>query len=110
MSTRGNLRLSGSDRYETAAEVSAAVWEPGAAPIVFIASGTSFPDALAAGPSTLGVGPLLLTERDALPAATRAELQRLRPCYVVAVGGTASVSDAVFTDAEQYADPAGCPA
>ncbi|WP_432509520.1 cell wall-binding repeat-containing protein [Kineococcus auxinigenes] len=107
---RGNLRLSGRDRYETAAEVSAAIWEYDNTPIVFLASGTSFPDALAAGPSSLGAGPLLLTERDSLPAATRAELQRLRPCYLVVVGGASSVSDAVFADAEQYTDPAGCPA
>ncbi|WP_432486645.1 cell wall-binding repeat-containing protein [Kineococcus sp. SYSU DK018] len=107
---QGNLRLAGLDRYETAAAVSAAAWDHDTALVVFLASGTSLPDALAAGPSTLGSGPMLLTERDSLPAATRAELERLRPCYVVAVGGTASVSEAVFADAGQYADPAGCPA
>lgn len=108
----GNLRLSGRDRYETAAEVSYAFWGDGSAAVVFLASGTALPDALALGPSSANLGPVLLTERDRLPDATRAELQRLRPCLVVVVGGTPSVSDGVFADAEQYADPRGvdCPA
>ncbi|WP_432514679.1 cell wall-binding repeat-containing protein [Kineococcus sp. SYSU DK001] len=107
----GNLRLSGRDRYETAAEVSYAMWRPGTAAVVFLASGTALPDALALGPSSADLGPVLLTERDRLPDATRSELQRLRPCLVVVVGGTPSVSDGVFADAEQYSDPngAGCP-
>lgn len=111
VSAGGNLRVSGRDRYETAAEMSFLTWEPETAAVVFLASGTSLPDALAVGPSARDLGPVLLTERDRLPDATRAELQRLRPCLVVVVGGTPSVSDAVFADAEQYADPAGagCP-
>ncbi|PRY16854.1 cell wall-binding repeat-containing protein [Kineococcus rhizosphaerae] len=111
LSPRGNVRVSGRDRYETAAEVSFLTWRPGTASVVFLASGTSLPDALAVGPSANGLGPVLLTERDRLPAASRAELQRLQPCLVVVVGGTPSVSDAVFADAEQYTNPtgAGCP-
>ncbi|WP_432544670.1 cell wall-binding repeat-containing protein [Kineococcus sp. SYSU DK002] len=111
LSAMGNFRMSGRDRYETAAEVSFTMWRPGTAAVVFLASGTALPDALAVGPSALDLGPVLLTERDRLPASTRAELQRLRPCLVLVVGGTPSVSDGVFADAEQYSDPqgAGCP-
>lgn len=107
---RGNLRLSGDDRYATAVEISRAVWDQDTAVAVFLASGTSAPDALALGGSFGGSGPVLLTERDSLPASTRAELARLRPCFLVVAGGAASVSDAVFADAEQYVDPTGCPA
>ncbi|NAZ76767.1 hypothetical protein GTQ99_15255 [Kineococcus sp. T13] len=110
VSANGNIRLSGADRYETAAEISNLVWEPDSTVAVYLASGTSFPDALAMAPSTGLLGPLLLTDRDHLPAATRAELQRLRPCYVIVAGGTSAVSDAVFADAEQYADATGCDA
>jgi hypothetical protein len=105
----GNLRLSGNDRYETAAQISRATWEAGQVVEVVLANGSTFPDALAWGASGLGSGPLLLTDRDRLPEATRAELSRLRPCYVVVLGGTSSVSDAVFADAEQYVDRTGCP-
>ena len=105
----GNLRISGADRYETAAQISFVTgWEQSNTVAVFLASGTSLPDALAVGPSTAGAGPLLLTERDRLPDATRAELARLRPCTIVVVGGTPSVFDAVLTDAEQYVDHTGC--
>ena len=108
MTARGNLRVSGGDRYQTAAEISKVTWEAGEAVEVVLASGTSFPDALAWGSSSLGGGPLLLTERDRLPEVTRAELARLRPCQVIVLGGTSAVSDAVFADAEQYSDPAAC--
>jgi ell wall binding domain 2 (CWB2) len=107
---RGNLRLSGADRYATAVEISRVVWDQDNTVAVFLASGTSPADALALGGSFGGSGPVLLTERDSLPAATRAELARLRPCFLVVAGGAASVSDAVFADAEQYTDPTGCPA
>jgi putative cell wall-binding protein len=105
----GNLRLNGNDRYQTAAQISMATWDQGEVLEVVLANGTTFPDALAWGASGLGSGPLLLTERDRLPDATRAELARLKPCYVVVLGGTSAVSDAVFADAEQYVDRTGCP-
>lgn len=102
------LRIAGADRYATAAAVSRQLgWSSENASVVFLASGTALPDALALGPSAQGTGPVLLTERDRLPEATRAELQRLRPCALVVVGGTPSVSQAVVDDAAQYADVHG---
>jgi len=44
-----------------------------------------------------------------LPAETNAELARLQPCYIVIVGGTATVSDTVANQADQHTDPAACP-
>lgn len=105
----GNVRLSGADRYATAAQISYQYgWEHDDTTAVFLASGTNFPDALALGTTFSGWGPVLLTERDRLPDATRAELARIRPCFIVVAGGAPSVSDAVFADAEQYVDHAGC--
>lgn len=102
------VRLSGADRYETAAEVSRSAWTPEDASVVYLASGENFPDALSAGASTQGLGPLLLTRPDVLPPATRAELERLAPCLVVVVGGDPAVSDAVALEADSYTDPAAC--
>ena len=97
-------RLGGSDRYGTAAAVSAAVF-PDGAPVAFVASGDDFPDALAAGPvaAMLG-GPVLLVNRDWVPAATAAELTRLAPSEIVVVGGTGVVSEQVESGLRSFAD------
>lgn len=106
---QGSVRLSGADRYATAADVSRELWgAPENVATVYLASGEGFADALSIGPSTYADGPLLLTRRDELPAATVEEMERLAPCYVVVVGGTAAISDAVAGQADALADPAAC--
>ena len=92
-------RVWGDDRYETAAALSQAVWTADDAAIVFLATGQNFPDALAGGASSLGAGPILLVQRDALPPSTSAEIQRLQPCFIVALGGPNAISDAVINQA-----------
>lgn len=103
-----SVRISGADRYATAADVSATLWDPELVQTVYLASGEGFADALAIGPSTYADGPLLLARRDELPSATVAEMQRLQPCFIVVVGGTAAISDAVAGQADALADPARC--
>src|SRR5690606_14966605 len=91
------VRDAGADRYETAARVSSAVFAP-QVPVAYVATGSTFPDALAAGATgALLGGPVLLTAPGKLPEATRAELARLRPAQIVIVGGTAAVASAVET-------------
>jgi cell wall-associated NlpC family hydrolase/putative cell wall-binding protein len=80
------VRLSGPDRYATAAAVSAATF-PAGAPVAYLATGSDYPDALTAAAAAGGRGPVLLAAAS-LPAATVAELTRLRPARVVIVGGT----------------------
>jgi putative cell wall-binding protein len=106
----GTLRLGGANRWETAEAVSQTFWQPENTLAVALVSGENFPDSLSLPPTMAMLGPTLLVQSRALPASTRAELQRLRPCYVVAAGGTAVISDAVLRDADQYADPTqpGC--
>ena len=87
-------RISGIDRYETAATVAAQL---GQSPTVLVASGESFPDALAAG--ALGL-PVLLTTRDALPASTAAAIGS---SSAVVVGGPAAVSPEVLPSAPRIA-------
>lgn len=90
-------RLAGGDRYGTAVAVSQQ-FDPGV-PVVYVASGTNFPDALSSAPvATLQGGPLLLTAPWVLPASVRAEIVRLAPALIVVSGGTASVSTAVFDE------------
>jgi hypothetical protein len=95
-------RLAGSDRYATAAAISAAYAQVGNT--VYIASGATAADALAAGPAaTYAYGSLLLTAPTSLPAATIAELVRIRPTSIVVLGGTGAVSTGVETALQSYA-------
>ena len=93
----GASRVAGLDRFATAARLSESAFEPGV-PAVYVASGASVADALVAGAAAGATGaPLLLVDRDTVPGATAAELERLRPGRVVVIGGTAAVSDAVLS-------------
>lgn len=91
-------RLSGPDRYATAAAVATASFDPGVAQ-VYVASGTGFADALSASPVAGRTGsPVLLVGDGAVPAATLAALETLVPQAVTVVGGTAAVSDATLAE------------
>lgn len=91
-------RLAGVDRFATAAEISSSHFSPGV-PAVFLATGLSFPDALAAGPAaTRSNAPVLLLTRDRIPPATRSELERLTPRSLKVLGGPSVVSDAVLAE------------
>ena len=95
-------RLAGADRYATAARVSSASFARGV-PVAYVATGTSFPDALAGGVAAgRQQGPVLLVARTGLPGATKIELARLRPAKIVVLGGTSAVSDAVATALRPY--------
>lgn len=88
------VRYAGADRYATSVEISK--WSSWPGDTVFLASGTSFPDALAAGPVAAAEGAhLLLTTRDSVPASVMAELRRLGTSKVVLVGDRNAISDAV---------------
>ena len=98
----GAIRVSGADRYETAAAISAAFFP--SAVSVLVASGANFPDALAGGPAAAQLdAPLLLVRPNEVPAATRAELQRLGPVQIFVLGGTGAVSEAVKAELNQLA-------
>jgi putative cell wall-binding protein len=95
-------RLAGSNRYATAAAVSAASFAPGVA-TVYVATGTNFPDALAAGAAAAERNsPLLLTGPTSLPAETAAELSRLQPKSITVLGSSGAVSDGVAAQLAKY--------
>jgi SpoIID/LytB domain protein len=94
-------RLAGNDRYATAAAVAAKFGTN--VPVAYVTAGGSFADALAgaARAGSLG-GPVLLTGRDALPAATAQALTALSPGRIVVLGQSGAVSDAVLTGLKPY--------
>ena len=100
--TKGTVtRIGGADRYETAAFMSAATFSPGV-PVVFLATGADFADALTVTPAAAGTGPVLLVTSSGIPAATANELTRLAPGRIVIVGGTSAISADVEKDATKY--------
>jgi hypothetical protein len=73
-------------------------------PVVYVATGENFPDALGAGPAAAIVkGPILLVSLNSIPGETAAELTRLAPDKIIIVGGTAVVSASVETGLGAYA-------
>jgi putative cell wall-binding protein len=85
-------RRSGANRYETAAEIGMEV----GGDTVFIVSGGSFPDGVAASNIAAHTqSPILLVGRDFVPTATLDALDALDPTSVYVVGGTSVISDAV---------------
>ena len=90
-------RIGGTDRFDTAARVSAATMT--SATEVFLANGLDYPDALAGGPVApyYNGRPLLLTKTNCVPRVTLNEIARLGATKVTALGGTAAVSDAALS-------------
>lgn len=92
-------RLWGADRFATAVAVSQRYYPAPGVPVVYVANGMDFPDALSAAPAAARQGgPLLIVRPDAIPAAISAELDRLSPQKIVVVGGPSVVSDQVYAD------------
>ncbi|MFZ7089080.1 cell wall-binding repeat-containing protein [Curtobacterium sp. RRHDQ10] len=88
-------RVFGADRYATSVALAQQAY-PTTAPVVFVATGANYPDALGAGPAAAALGgPLLLTDPGTLPASIAAEVSALAPKTVVIVGGLNAVSAAV---------------
>ena len=88
-------RIGGVSRYSTAVKVSQRAY-PNGAGTVMIASGTDFPDALAAGAAAGSSGAaLLLTEPGQLLPEVTNEILRLKATKVVLLGGADRVSPTV---------------
>lgn len=90
------VRKAGGDRYGTSAAVLDLVPESTTA---IVASGRSFPDALSASAPAARDGlPILLTEPDRVPDATRAALGSRAFDTVLVVGGPAVVDDTTLAE------------
>ena len=88
-------RLGGADRYATSEAIITA-GRASANPIGLVASGTSFPDALAGGPlSYKGKHPVFLTNGGGLPQDTIDAMVAAGTRSVIILGGTAAVPASV---------------
>ena len=47
-------------------------------------------------------GPILLVRSDALPSATKAELNRLKPAEIVIIGGESVINESVRAELAGY--------
>ncbi len=89
-------RTAGRDRYEVSAALSSNAFLAGV-PVAYVASGAVFPDALS-GSAAAGLqkGPVLLVQKDGVPASVAAELARLAPKKIVVLGGVNTIADSVL--------------
>ncbi|MGI8873156.1 MAG: cell wall-binding repeat-containing protein [Egibacteraceae bacterium] len=93
----------GGNRIDTAVAISRAQFPEGPVRLVYIARADEFPDALAGGVVT--EGPILLVPSEGtLPGPVGSEIDRLEPDQVVALGGTAAVSEDMLAQAAQGRD------
>ena len=101
-------RIAGADRYETSREVTADAFQSGA-PTAFIATGSNFPDALAASAAASHYdGPVILTNGSAteIDTATLDLLDTLNTTEVLLAGGTGVVSTGIESSLKAvFGDP-----
>jgi putative cell wall-binding protein/Tol biopolymer transport system component len=92
-------RISAPDRFQLSAAISSTTYPFTHIGVVYVASGTVFPDALAASAAAGVAGaPVLLVTKDAVPTAVAAELKRLNPHFLVVVGGVNTISESVVQE------------
>jgi peptidoglycan hydrolase-like amidase/putative cell wall-binding protein len=90
-------RIAGSNRFQSAAAVTAEVFAPGV-DTVWIGGRAPYPTALlAAHAATSDRAPMLPVKPDKIPKAIRDELERLDPARIVVVGNPDDISAAVVT-------------
>lgn len=95
-------RLAGPSRYDTSALTSAAAFSA-PVPVVYLATGRNFPDALSGAPAAGALGgPLLVTHPDTLSPVVAEELRRLQPQRIVVLGSHPTMSHRVQLELGQY--------
>lgn len=89
-----STRISGQDRYETAAKITKSGWKTSY--YVVIASGDTFADALCGAPlATKYNAPILLSSKDSLDKQTMNQLVSLKAKKVFIIGGVGVISSSV---------------
>ncbi len=95
-------RMQGENRYATSARIAKEF--PAGQEVVYLANGTTFPDALAgAALAAKYEAPVLLVQRDRIPAVVAGQLDRLNPARIVLLGGSDALGGAVQQQAGRYA-------
>lgn len=101
-------RISGNDRYDTAADVYEFARDELTSPTTYLVTGENFPDALAAGAlAAKQSAEIAMSQRTSLPGSTYSVLSRPTdgPMNVVIVGGMAVVSDQIKAMLEGTVQP-----
>ncbi len=90
-------RISGIDRFDTAARVARDGWLETGTESVYVANGRSFADALGAA-AAAGVRdvPILLVEVDSIPNSTKVSLDVLEVESITVAGGPAAVNELTY--------------
>lgn len=98
------IELMGSDRYQTAIQLSKHTFAKTASAVV-IASGESYPDALA-GSSLASIlhAPLILTNKNTIKQEVLLELSRLQPKSTYILGGRDTISESVEKEVKNIHD------
>ena len=92
--------MGGENRYSTAAKVAENGWKYGTNTVILV-NGEAIVDALAATPyARYKDAPILLTQRDTIPAETRDVISKLGVSNVVIIGGEGVVSKVVVNQLE----------
>lgn len=93
--TAGSVtRISGENRYATAGALARKFGSN--VPVVYVATGDTYPDAMGGSArAAFNNGPVLLTRQDSVPSETVSAMQAIRPQRVVVLGGAEAVSDPV---------------
>lgn len=96
-------RAGGATRYHSAAAISRAGWAEGADTVI-LAPGDSFAEPLVASPLAASLdAPILTTRRDTLPTPIAAELARLAPERIIAVGDSRVLPPSIVSAAASAA-------
>lgn len=94
-------RISGSDRYETAIQVSREGWTANSTDHVVLVIGDNYPDALAGAPLAKKLNaPILLVKKDTVPASIMSEISRLGAKNATILGGEIAISNKVVKQLE----------
>lgn len=95
-------RISGANRYDTGVAITRRFFPTGGVPVLYVATGETFPDALSAGvAAAVQGGPLLLVKPTSIPASVWEAINALRPQRIVIAGGPNAVSDGVMRQLAQ---------
>ncbi|MRR12763.1 hypothetical protein EG835_09960, partial [bacterium] len=90
-----SFRTFGGDRFDTAIAMSQTF---DSSEYVVLATGRSYPDALAGVPLAYALNaPILLTEATSIPPEVADEIERLGATKAIVLGGTSAMSDAIIT-------------
>lgn len=88
-------QLIGDERDHTAVKISQEGWKSGSSKVILV-NGNAIADGITATPlATATDSPILLVNKDNIPASTKEEIKRLNPTDIIIIGGDGVISNKV---------------